>query len=182
MRCAKANCSEMTSRQNGEAPFGVAMHRQLKLVHQMLRSDLSVCRELAIEVAAGAPAPYVADQISALRTRSPIWTLQVNCMYHCRVVHAHHGHEDADMFPALRRSNPDLVSVVDKLEADHRAISALLDTVEEAAKELDDEAENPARTDLVAALGRLSDDLLTHLALEEESVATTMRSWEHWPV
>ena len=38
------------------------------------------------------------------------------------------------MFPALRRSNPDLTAVVDKLEADHRAISALLDEVEDSGK------------------------------------------------
>ena len=98
----------MTPRGNGEAPFGILMHRQLKLVHQMLRSDLTVCRELAGKVAAGAPAAVIAEQIAALQTRSPIWTLQVNCLYHCRVVHAHHGLEDADMFPALRRSNPEL--------------------------------------------------------------------------
>ena len=171
----------MTSRANGEAPFGVLMHRQLKLIHQMLRSDLAVCRDLAVEVAAGAPAADVAEQISALQTRSPIWTLQVNCLYHCRVVHAHHGHEDADMFPALRRSNPDLSAVVDKLETDHRAISRLLDDVEESAKRIDDATESPARQRLVAALGRLEEDLLAHLAFEEESIASTMRSWEEWP-
>jgi iron-sulfur cluster repair protein YtfE (RIC family) len=171
----------MTSRDSGEAPFGVLMHRQLKLIHQMLRSDLTVCRELAGEVAAGAPAEDIAAQIVALQTRSPIWTLQVNCLYHCRVVHAHHGHEDADMFPALRRSNPELSAVVDKLEADHRAISSLLDDVEESAKGLDDAAVNPARQRLVTALGRLEGDLLAHLAYEEESIASTMRSWEQWP-
>lgn len=157
------------------------MHRQLKLIHQMLRSDLAVCRELAIEVAAGAPAAEIAEQISTLQTRSPIWTLQVNCLYHCRVVHAHHGHEDADMFPALRRSNPDLSAVVDKLEADHRSISDLLDTVEESAKQLDDTEQSPARQRLVAALRRLEEDLLAHLAFEEESIASTMRGWERWP-
>jgi iron-sulfur cluster repair protein YtfE (RIC family) len=157
------------------------MHRQLKLIHQMLRSDLSVCRHLAAEVAAGAPASTITEQITALQTRSPIWTLQVNCLYHCRVVHAHHGHEDADMFPALRRSNSELSAVVDKLEADHRAISDLLDAVEESAKELDDSAANPARGRLVEALGRLEADLLAHLAYEEESIASTMRGWEQWP-
>ena len=175
----------MTSRDSGEAPFGVLMHRQLKLIHQMLRSDLTVCRELAGVVAAGAPAADIAAQILALQTRSPIWTLQVNCLYHCRVVHAHHGHEDADMFPALRRSNPELSAVVNKLEADHRAISSLLDDVEESAKGLDDAAVNaavnPARLRLVTALGRLEEDLLAHLAYEEESIASTMRSWEQWP-
>ena len=181
MPCAARNFFEMTVRANGEAPFGVLMHRQLRLIHQMLRSDLGVCRDLAIEVAAGAPAADVAVRIEALQTRSPIWTLQVNCLYHCRVVHMHHGHEDADMFPALRRSNPDLTAVVDKLEADHRAISGLLDEVEESAKLLDDDAVNPARGRLVTALGRLEEDLLAHLAFEEESIASTMRRWEQWP-
>lgn len=157
------------------------MHRQLKLIHQMLRNDLAVCRELAVEVASGLPAAQVSRRVAELQTRSPIWTLQVNCLYHCRVVHAHHGHEDADMFPALRRSNPDLSAVVDKLEADHRAISGLLDDVERAAGDLDDTAGNPARGQLVVALGRLEADLLAHLALEEESIAATMRSWEEWP-
>jgi iron-sulfur cluster repair protein YtfE (RIC family) len=171
----------MTSRGNGEAPFGILMHRQLKLVHQMLRGDLTVCRELAGKVAAGAPAVDIAEQIADLQTRSPIWTLQVNCLYHCRVVHAHHGLEDADMFPALRRSNPQLATVVDKLEADHRAISELLDDVEEAARQLDDATVNPARGRLVTALAQLEQDLLAHLAFEEESIASTMRRWEQWP-
>jgi iron-sulfur cluster repair protein YtfE (RIC family) len=171
----------MTVRANGEAPFGVLMHRQLKLIHQMLRSDLAVCRELASDIASGAPAAAITEQIAALQTRSPIWTLRVNCLYHCMVVHAHHGHEDADMFPALRRSNPELTVVVDKLEADHRAISRLLDDVEESAKELDDAEANPARQRLVTALGRLAEDLFTHLEFEEESIATTMRAWEEWP-
>jgi iron-sulfur cluster repair protein YtfE (RIC family) len=171
----------MTLRANGEAPFGVLMHRQLKLIHQMLRSDLAVCRELASDIASGAPAAAITEQIAALQTRSPIWTLRVNCLYHCMVVHAHHGHEDADMFPALRRSNPELTVVVDKLEADHRAISRLLDDVEESAKELDDAEANPARQRLVTALGRLAEDLFTHLEFEEESIATTMRAWEEWP-
>jgi hypothetical protein len=171
----------VTSRAIGEKPFGVMLHRQLKLIHTMLRGDLDVCRQLAAEVASGAPAAGITEQIAALQTRSPIWTLQVNCLYHCRVVHMHHGHEDADMFPALRRSNPALTAVVDKLEADHRAISDLLDDVERAARDLDDESGNPARDQLVAALGKLEADLLAHLALEEESIATTMRSWEQWP-
>ncbi|MHB8488561.1 MAG: hemerythrin domain-containing protein [Candidatus Dormibacteria bacterium] len=171
----------MTPGNSGEAPFGRLMHRQLRLIHQMLRNDLAVCRDLAGDVAAGATAADITEQIAALQTRSPIWTLRVNCLYHCRVVHAHHGHEDADMFPALRRSNPELSAVVDQLESDHRAISNLLDDVELAAGELDDTPANPARARLVTALGRLENDLLAHLAFEEESIASTMRGWQRWP-
>jgi iron-sulfur cluster repair protein YtfE (RIC family) len=157
------------------------MHRQLKLIHQMLRNDLTTCREIAAEVAAGASPDQVADRVAEMRANSPIWTLQVNCLYHCRLVHMHHHGEDRDMFPALRRSNPDLGDVVDRLESDHRAISTLLDNVEALVKELDESSTSTSRDDLVMALRNLATRLLEHLAYEEENIATTMRSWVTWP-
>jgi hypothetical protein len=171
----------VTARERNESPFGVAVHRQLKLIHQMLRNDLTVCRDLASEVAAGASSAEVADRIAALQANSPIWNLQVNCLYHCRIVHMHHHHEDVDMFPALRRSNPDLGAVVDRLESDHRAISVLLDNVESLARKLDDATPSADRDALVIALRDLATRLLEHLAFEEENVAATMRSWVTWP-
>ncbi|MFZ0996182.1 MAG: hemerythrin domain-containing protein [Candidatus Dormiibacterota bacterium] len=166
-----------------ESAFGVAIHRQLKLVHQMLREDLHLCRELASEVAAGAAGGEIAQRITSLMTRSPIWTLRVNCLYHCRVVHAHHHGEDAEMFPALRRSNPELSLLVDKLESDHRVISGCLDEVEAAAAapELEGAEATVARERLSRALGDLADLLLAHLAFEEEAVAPAMRAWTTWP-
>lgn len=171
----------MTARERNEAPFGVAVHRQLKLIHQMLRNDLTVCRELAAEVAAGASSAHVAERIAELQSTSPIWNLQVNCLYHCRIVHMHHHGEDVDMFPALRRSNPDLGAVVDRLESDHRAISVLLDNVESLARTLDDRTTSEERDTLVIALRDLATRLLEHLAFEEENIAATMRSWVTWP-
>jgi hypothetical protein len=171
----------VTARERSEAPFGVAVHRQLKLIHQMLRNDLIMCRELAAEVAAGASPADVADRIAALQANSPMWNLQVNCLYHCRIVHMHHHHEDVDMFPALRRSNPDLGAVVDRLESDHRVISVLLDNVESFARKLDDTTPSAERDALVLALRDLATRLLEHLAFEEENIAATMRSWVTWP-
>jgi Hemerythrin HHE cation binding domain len=156
----------VTARERNESPFGVAMHRQLKLIHQMLRNDLTVCRDLAADVAAGATAADVVDRLAELQANSPIWNLQINCLYHCRIVHMHHHHEDVDMFPALRRSNPDLGVVVDRLESDHRAISVLLDNVESLARKLDDATTSDERD---------------ALAFEEENIAATMRSWVTWP-
>jgi Hemerythrin HHE cation binding domain len=179
--CGARARSDVTSRARNEAPFGVAVHRQLKLIHQMLRNDLTACRDVAAEVAAGASSDQVRDRIAEMRTSGPLWTLQVNCLYHCRVVHMHHGIEDADMFPALRRSNPSLGDVVDRLEADHRAISVLLDQVESSARDLDDASTSDARGHLVTALRDLATRLLEHLAFEEEHIAATMRSWEGWP-
>jgi iron-sulfur cluster repair protein YtfE (RIC family) len=173
----------MTLERAVESPFGVALHRQLKLVHQMLRDDLTLCRELASDVAAGAAGSEIVQRIASLTTRSSIWTLRVNCLYHCRVVHAHHHGEHAEMFPALRRSNPEISGVVDKLESDHRFISGRLDEVEAAAAapDLDGTEATVARERLVRALSDLADLLLAHLAFEEEAVAPAMRAWTSWP-
>ncbi len=173
----------MTPDGPAESPFGVAIHRQLKMVHQMLRNDLALCRELASDVAAGALGDEIFQRIASLKITSPIWTLRVNCLYHCRVVHAHHHAEDAEMFPALRRSNPELSVIVDKLESDHRLISGHLDEVEAAADtpDLDGTDATGARQRLVRALSDLADLLLTHLAFEEEAVAPAMRAWASWP-
>jgi iron-sulfur cluster repair protein YtfE (RIC family) len=172
---------DVTSRARHEAAFGIALHRQLKLVHQMLRNDLTVCRELAADVASGASSEEVRGRIAEVRMSSPIWTLQVNCLYHCRLVHMHHHGEDIEIFPALRRSNPDLGAVVDRLESDHRAISTLLDDVESLARDLDDASTSDTRDQLVSALRDLATRLLEHLAYEEANIAATMRSWERWP-
>jgi hypothetical protein len=92
---------------------------QLKWVHSLVRGELQACRELAVDVANGAPGDDVRAKVEALQTRGPLFQLRVNCLYYCRFVHSHHGHEDAWLFPAVRRSAPELAAVVDKLEADH---------------------------------------------------------------
>jgi iron-sulfur cluster repair protein YtfE (RIC family) len=85
------------------------------------------------------------------------------------------------LFPALRRSNPALNPVVDKLEADHRAVSHQLDEIEAAAKALGLRAGPEARRRVVEALNALATDLLAHLEFEEENVSPTLRTWTRWP-
>ena len=73
-------------------------------------------------------------------------------------MHSHHHAESVLLFPALRRANPALNPVVDKLEADHASVSDLLGEVETAARELSG-AEDPAvRARLTQALQQLSAD------------------------
>ena len=76
------------------------------------------------------------------------------------------------LFPAVRRAAPHLAAVVDRLEADHREVSATLDEIEALAHELDDAK---ARAALVEALTRLSGGLLEHLAYEEETIDSRPR-------
>jgi hypothetical protein len=132
----------------------------------MLRRDLASVRDLAARIAGGSTAAEVRSELAGLQTHSLLFQLRANCLGYCQIVHAHHGGEDAVLFPAVRRSAPHLNETVDRLQADHRAVSALLDRVQSLTKELDD---RPARHALVLALTRLSTDLLQHLEYEEQS-------------
>jgi hypothetical protein len=160
---------------------GNVLPGELKWVHSLIRGDLQACRELAIDVAHGASRDEVRAQIDKLQTRGPLFRLRANCLYHCRFVHAHHGHEDAWLFPAVRRFSPEMEAVVDKLEADHRRVSDLLDGVENSARQLGGPDDVAARRLLVGTLDELSRHLLEHLAYEEESLAPVLDAWDYWP-
>ena len=153
----------------------------LKTIHTHLRHDLAACRKLADQVAAGATPEHIRAQIESLQTSSPLWKLRVNCLYYCRIVHAHHSIEDVMMFPALQRVNPDLGPIVDKLMADHRQVSRLLDEIEASARALVLEDGTSIRVRLVNALGDLATDLLAHLEWEEEALGPTILELEEWP-
>jgi iron-sulfur cluster repair protein YtfE (RIC family) len=153
----------------------------LKTIHTHLRHDLAACRTLADQVAAGAAPEHIRAQIESLQTSSPLWKLRVNCLYYCRIMHAHHSIEDVMMFPALQRVNPDLGPIVDKLMADHRQVSRLLDEIEASARALVLEDGTSIRVRIINALGDLATDLLAHLEWEEEALGPTILELEEWP-
>lgn len=145
---------------------------ELKALHGLLRRDLAACRQLAVAAAGGAPAGQLRSGIKQLQTKGPLFQLKANCVRHCHAVHAHHEHEDSGLFPAIRRSNPDLRSTLDQLQADHRAVSDLLDQVEGVARSLQNTGDSRAR--LVEALTALSTRLLAHLEFEEKALGPVL--------
>jgi hypothetical protein len=147
----------------------------------MLRRDLSIVRDLADRVEAGLPADELRTELRSLETTGPLWQLRVNCLQYCRFVHGHHRLEDIALFPAIRRSDPGLDSVVDRLQADHRRVSELLDEVEEAAQALTETDSADGRGRVAAGLHGLESHLLAHLDFEEESVGPAIRRWEEIP-
>lgn len=155
--------------------------QELLWVHGILRQDLATVRRLAVEVSDGKDPDLVREEIAQLKTKSPLWQLKINCLYYCRFVYTHHNIEDAHLFPALRRTNPTLGPVVDRLEADHRKVSDILDEVETAANDLTRDDCPTVRDRLVEALNLLAEHLLAHLAFEEESISPTLRTWDRWP-
>ena len=139
------------------------MVAELKWVHNMIRRDLRTVRQMAADAAAGREAGEIRAGIRSLAASGPLWQLKAGCLHYCRFVHSHHHAESVLLFPALRRANPALNPVVDKLEADHASVSDLLGEVETAARELSDAEDPAARDRLTQALQQLSADLLAHL-------------------
>ncbi|NJO06729.1 MAG: hemerythrin domain-containing protein [Chloroflexaceae bacterium] len=160
-------------------PTGEAIFQELLWIHQIIRHNLTTIMDVIEQITQGAPAEQVRAQIEDLASTSIIWTLRVNCMRYCSFVHKHHNFEDAAWFPALRRINPGLHSVIDKLQADHVVVAQLLDEVEAAAQRL--ASDETARTTLADALHRLAEHLIAHLDYEETSLASTLRSLTTWP-
>jgi hypothetical protein len=115
--------------------------QELERVHTMLRRDLQICRDLADAALGGVPAADLQAALDQLSSRSLLFQLKVNCLRYCQFVHAHHGAEDTLLFPAVRASAPELGPVIDRLEADHRLVSDLLDQIELTASHLDNAAE-----------------------------------------
>jgi Hemerythrin HHE cation binding domain len=158
-----------------ETAQGQAIFEELLWVHSVIRRDLDAVRALAVAVADGLPARELQAEIARLQTNGPLWQLKVNCLQYCRFVHLHHHTEDRHFFPLLRRANPGLNEVVDKLEADHRSVSDLLDEVEAAAAALDGAETVDGRARVVDGLDALAVQLLEHLEYEERSAGPTIR-------
>jgi hypothetical protein len=161
---------------------GEALVLELKWVHDMIRGDLQTARQLAADVAVGRPAHEIRAGLRSLAAGSPLWQLKINCLQYCHFVHSHHHAESIALFPGLRRVNPALNPVVDKMEADHLSISGRLNDVEEAAGAVDDAQDHAAREHLSQMLLRLSDELLAHLQYEEDEISDTLRTLSRWPL
>ena len=151
---------------------------ELLWVHSMIRRDLATVTELARDAAADAPPAELRERIADLKAGSILWQLKYGCLRHCRFVHAHHRLEDVALFPRLRRVEPAIEPVVDRLTDEHRQVSRLLDEVEAAAEALG--GDDDGRAVLISALERLGEVLLAHLSFEEQSLEPVLALIGDW--
>lgn len=169
------------TRQETTTPPQTGMFRELLAIHAHLRRDLATVRRLADDVRAGITPPEIVAQVRDLETNSPLWRLKFGCLHYCRFVHLHHTIEDAALFPMVRRHDPSLHRVVDRLEEDHLMVHHITERIAAAAEQLADDPSAERRDGLVRALLQLEDHLLAHLAFEEASLGPLLSSWHHWP-
>jgi hypothetical protein len=164
--------------QEASHPEGEAMVEEFRWVHGIVRQELAAVRGLAAHVLAGASAEEIRAQIESFAVNSPVWALRLHCLHYCQFVHGHHSHEDVAWFPRLRRQDPALNPVVDRLEAEHRVVAEHLDAIEaHATGHLDEPAERAALAD---ALEELAAHLLSHLDYEEDAIFPTLRTMRDW--
>jgi iron-sulfur cluster repair protein YtfE (RIC family) len=147
----------------------LAAGQHLVDVHDQLRAELARVRDLVEQVVGGAvDAGAARSQIQAMTLRQNNWTVGTYCESYCRVVTVHHTLEDQTLFPRLRRGDPRLVPVVDRLQREHHAIHDVLERVDRALVAF--VAGPDGAAELRGAVDLLTDTLLSHLAYEEREL------------
>ncbi|WP_432877742.1 LLM class flavin-dependent oxidoreductase [Kribbella sp. CA-245084] len=150
-------------------PYQLQSGQHLIDVHDHLRAELEQVRDLVEQVAAGTLGVGAArSAINTMTMRQNNWTLGTYCESYCRLVTTHHSIEDASLFPHLRRADPELVPVVDRLQEEHKIIHDVLEGVDKALVALVDGS--GSIDGLRAAVDLLDDTLLSHLSYEEREL------------
>jgi len=160
-------------------PFGTphSLFDELVRIHRIIRRELDTCQRVAEAVAMGETVSNEQEQLQELRAHGIVQQLRTDCLCYCRFVHAHHRHEDAWMLPTLRRESSELDTAIDRLQADHRRVSSLLDRVEGEASELSNDNRAATGQRLAQALTALSEELLEHLNYEEDTLEPVLSEW-----
>jgi hypothetical protein len=138
-------------------------------VHDHLRAELDGVRDLMEQVLAGATGVGAArSAIHTMTLRQNSWTLGTYCESYCRLVTTHHSIEDQSVFPHLRRSDPLLEPVIDRLHQEHLAIHDVVEGLDRALVAF--VAGPQGASGLRAAVDLLTDTLLSHLSYEEREL------------
>lgn len=156
------------------AQQGVAQH--LVDIHDGLRAELEQVRGVLDQVRTGHLTVGAARSVvNTMTMRQNNWTLGAYCESYCRIVTGHHTLEDRSVFPHLRRSEPGLGPVLDRLEAEHDVIHDVLEQFDRALVHLvaadgTGTSGEQALDDVQHAIDLLTDTLLSHLAYEEREL------------
>ena len=139
-------------------------------------TELTQVRDIVDQVRRGQLTVGAArSEINTMTMRQNNWTLGAYCESYCRIVTGHHTLEDRSVFTHLRRRDPDLGAVLDRLSEEHVVIHDVLEQVDDAlvglvgAPSYGADA-TAALDELQRALDLLTDTLLSHLAYEEREL------------
>ena len=106
--------------------------------------------------------------INEMTMRQNNWTVGAYCAAYCRMLTTHHSLEDQSMFPRLRRGDPRLAPVIDRLACEHTVIHDVLENLDRAL--VDFVGPQHSERGLRQAIDTLTDTLLSHLSYEEREL------------
>ena len=155
---------------------GQANAQHLVDIHDGLRAELTQVRDVLDQVRRGHVTVGAARSVvNTMTMRQNNWTLGAYCESYCRIVTGHHTLEDRSVFPHLRRTEPGLGPVLDRLEHEHDVIHEVLEQFDRALVALvgDDgtgQAGERALEEVQRSVDLLTDTLLSHLAYEEREL------------
>jgi hypothetical protein len=157
-----------------------AVGQHLVDVHDHLRQELSQVRDVLRQVEQGTmSAGRARGALHELTLRQNSWTLGAFCASYCTMLTQHHSIEDDGIFPHLRRTDPGLAPVIDRLEAEHLVIH---DVVESVDRELVALVRDPGDlSGLRRAVDTLTDTLLSHLSYEERNLVEPLARLGFYP-
>ncbi|KUG53327.1 5,10-methylene tetrahydromethanopterin reductase [Serinicoccus chungangensis] len=150
--------------------------QHLKDIHDGLRGELAQVRDVLDQVRRGHLTVGAARSVvNTMTMRQNNWTLGAYCESYCRIVTGHHTLEDRSVFPHLRRAEPGLEAVLDRLEEEHVVIHDVLEQFDRALVRLVAEdgtgrAGEEVLQGVQSSLDLLTDTLLSHLAYEEREL------------
>lgn len=159
---------------------GTLVGRHLVDVHEHYRGELRELRGLLERVARGAlTAAQARGHLNTFALRANNWAFGGSCERHCVALVQHHLSEDGTIFPHLRRRQPSLQPVLDRLDAEHHAIGDVLEDIDAALVHL---ARNPTELGpITEAVDLLTDTLLSHFAYEERELVAPLALHGFYP-
>jgi hypothetical protein len=149
---------------------GQALAQHAYDVHNRLRAELGDALATLEQLRGGlADVALARSQLQLAALRANDWALGGLCQATCFNLTEHHTIEDTGVFPHLRRRQPNLGPVLDRLDAEHHVIHGLLEDVDAALIELARDPEQLPRLD--DALTLLRDVVESHFSYEERAIA-----------
>lgn len=162
-------------RLEGLTPAQRAAGEHLRMIHDHLRDNMRVLRQLIARAAAGeVTAEVVAAETEDLVMVTNFRRFGTLCGQYCQFVHGHHSIEDQSIFPALSAKSEALRKVSERLRAEHVVVHELLVRLVAALNALVTDpgaAKFAAARELYEALERV---LLSHLGYEEEEIGDAL--------
>lgn len=160
---------------SGLTPAQKEAGAHLKMIHDHLRENMDVLRELIDRAATGKATPEdVTAQTNGLEMLDNFRRFGSLCGRYCQFVHGHHSLEDEAVFPPLARQSEGLRKVTERLQAEHVVVHELLmrlvDALNALARFPSQAAFDDART-VYEALERV---LLSHLGYEEDEIGDAL--------